>query len=161
MKLVISTQLAENYGDADNPYWKFKGGEVYVADVKLEDLNKSLSIQPMASLYCDAITVLNPMYEETVIDWALYDDSENYANWNSWEEPWSISFDDSGNLVSMRRRKPHCSDRVDVVFERFVKRPTGETSGTLVYQKDDRFFTWNKEGEVPCERPEWADSIVV
>ena len=29
MKLYITTQYYENYGSADNPYWKAKGGEDY------------------------------------------------------------------------------------------------------------------------------------
>lgn len=29
-KLLISTQYMENYGDEDQPYWKYKGGSEYV-----------------------------------------------------------------------------------------------------------------------------------
>ncbi len=29
-KLLIQTQVLENYGDADKPYWKAKGGGDYV-----------------------------------------------------------------------------------------------------------------------------------
>lgn len=29
-KLLITTQVYENYGDAENPYWKPKGGSDYV-----------------------------------------------------------------------------------------------------------------------------------
>ena len=29
-KLMINTQVHENYGDADKPYWKPKGGNDYV-----------------------------------------------------------------------------------------------------------------------------------
>jgi len=29
-KLLIQTQVYENYGDADKPYWKAKGGGDYV-----------------------------------------------------------------------------------------------------------------------------------
>ena len=29
-KLLITTQVYENYGDADKPYWKAKGGGDYV-----------------------------------------------------------------------------------------------------------------------------------
>jgi hypothetical protein len=29
MKLVIQTQVYENYGEASNPHWKAKGGEDY------------------------------------------------------------------------------------------------------------------------------------
>ena len=29
-KLLIQTQVFENYGDADKPYWKAKGGNDYV-----------------------------------------------------------------------------------------------------------------------------------
>ncbi len=30
MKLLITTQVYENYGDAEKPYWKAKGGSDYV-----------------------------------------------------------------------------------------------------------------------------------
>jgi hypothetical protein len=30
MKLVITTQYKENYGDEKNPHWKFKGGSTYI-----------------------------------------------------------------------------------------------------------------------------------
>jgi hypothetical protein len=29
MKILITTQYRENYGTAEEPYWKFKGGEDY------------------------------------------------------------------------------------------------------------------------------------
>jgi hypothetical protein len=29
MMLVLTTQYMENYGDAENPYWKYKGGNDY------------------------------------------------------------------------------------------------------------------------------------
>lgn len=29
-KLLITTQYCENYGSAEEPYWKFKGGSEYV-----------------------------------------------------------------------------------------------------------------------------------
>jgi hypothetical protein len=29
MMLVLETQIHENYGNLDNPYWKAKGGETY------------------------------------------------------------------------------------------------------------------------------------
>lgn len=37
-KLLIQTQVYENYGDADKPYWKAKGGSDYV--VKKINVNK-------------------------------------------------------------------------------------------------------------------------
>ena len=30
MQVVINTQYRENYGNAEKPHWKFKGGDVYV-----------------------------------------------------------------------------------------------------------------------------------
>lgn len=33
MRFHITTQCKENYGTANEPYWKFKGGEEYIIDV--------------------------------------------------------------------------------------------------------------------------------
>ena len=38
-KLLIQTQVYENYGDADKPYWKPKGGGDYVVK-KFKDFNR-------------------------------------------------------------------------------------------------------------------------
>jgi hypothetical protein len=38
-KLLIQTQVYENYGTADEPYWKPKGGADYVVK-KFKDFNK-------------------------------------------------------------------------------------------------------------------------
>ena len=38
MKLLIQTQVYENYGDANEPYWKPKGGADYVVK-KFKDFN--------------------------------------------------------------------------------------------------------------------------
>jgi len=38
-KLLIQTQVYENYGTADEPYWKPKGGADYVVK-KFRDFNK-------------------------------------------------------------------------------------------------------------------------
>jgi hypothetical protein len=33
MKICIHTQYKENYGTAEDPYWKMKGGEEYIVEV--------------------------------------------------------------------------------------------------------------------------------
>ncbi len=45
MKLVICTQYRENYGTEDRPYWKMKGGNVYV----VENLTMSQAQKAIAS----------------------------------------------------------------------------------------------------------------
>lgn len=38
MKLYIWTQVLENYGDSENPYWKAKGGgDYFVENIAAED----------------------------------------------------------------------------------------------------------------------------
>ncbi len=65
-KLLIITQVYENYGDADNPYWKAKGGSDYV--VKDIDVNRAAEIVNLVSgqIECD-----NEMFREHVIGWEV------------------------------------------------------------------------------------------
>ncbi len=68
-KLLITTQVYENYGDADQPYWKPKGGVDYV--VKNIDVNRASDIVNLVSgeIECD-----NEMFREHVIGWEVVAD---------------------------------------------------------------------------------------
>jgi hypothetical protein len=72
MKIVIETQVMENYGDADKPYWKAKGGNDYVIEnvqridyVSLHNLINRAKPQ----VECD-----NEYFREWIIDWSLHED---------------------------------------------------------------------------------------
>lgn len=81
MKLVIRTQQRENYGSEDQPYWKMKGGEVYV----VENLTMSQAQEAIAGgcpTLAGLIEYKNPMFEEYIIDIAAVSDDEVVC------EPW-------------------------------------------------------------------------
>lgn len=87
MKIVITTQVRENYGSADKPYWKFKGGETFVVpDLTVEQVMKvkERGIPTLKSL----IEVRNPMFEEYVIDWAILDNDAVVCE--DWETPFEL-----------------------------------------------------------------------
>jgi hypothetical protein len=65
-KLLITTQVYENYGTADEPYWKPKGGSDYV--VKKINVNKVtetvMGLRPQ--IECD-----NEFYREHILGWEV------------------------------------------------------------------------------------------
>ena len=68
-KLLITTQVYENYGSADEPYWKPKGGSDYV--VKKINVNKVTEtvMGVRGQIECD-----NYAFRETIIDWTIVAD---------------------------------------------------------------------------------------
>ena len=92
MKLVINTQIKENYGAHDwdgegtcPQYWKFKGGNTYVVRginaAQAMKLGKT-GIPTLTKL----ITEENEYYEEYILDWSLLDDCEP-DGCEPWETP--------------------------------------------------------------------------
>ena len=69
-KLLIQTQVMENYGSADQPHWKAKGGSDYVVK-KFRDFNRVtetvLALRPQ-------IESDNEFYTETIIGWEVVTD---------------------------------------------------------------------------------------
>ena len=68
--LVIHSQYKENYGDEQNPYWKFKGGTTYfVNDITDKQVNKIIhgGIPTLTNM----IEYNNGMSEEYIIDWEI------------------------------------------------------------------------------------------
>jgi hypothetical protein len=65
-KLLITTQVYENYGSADEPYWKPKGGSDYV--VKKINVNKvTETVMGLRSqIECD-----NEFYREYILGWEV------------------------------------------------------------------------------------------
>ncbi len=68
-KLLITTQVYENYGDADRPYWKPKGGVDYV--VKNINVNRASDI---VNLVSGEIECNNEMFREYLIGWEVVAD---------------------------------------------------------------------------------------
>ena len=73
MMLVIRTQYRENYGDAQNPYWKFKGGSEY----KVMNVPLNTNYEEIVSLA--DVEVCNDYQEEYIIDWSI--ESDDYLSW--------------------------------------------------------------------------------
>ena len=72
MKLYIWTQCRENYGTAEQPYWKFKGGMDYFVP-----MGKSVSdskVTEMVMVVRGDIESNHPMYEEYILGWDLVSD---------------------------------------------------------------------------------------
>jgi len=71
VQLVIQTQVYENYGSAEKPFWKPKGGNtVRVTDVPLNiDYQAVVDAAATAGAECD-----NALYREYIIDWSLEGD---------------------------------------------------------------------------------------
>ena len=68
MQLIIETQILENYGSPEEPFWKAKGGNTY--RVTGVPLNRDYqSIVEAAGVECN-----NSMFLEYIIDWSLKGD---------------------------------------------------------------------------------------
>jgi hypothetical protein len=71
MMLIITTQYKENYGDAENPYWKFKGGCEY----KIVDfMGNEQQARDMVEYIRNRIEYAHDMAMEYIIDWAIKPD---------------------------------------------------------------------------------------
>lgn len=69
-KLLITTQVYENYGDADKPYWKAKGGSDYVVK-KFKQLNK---VTEVVMALRGQIEQDNEFFREHIIGWEVVAD---------------------------------------------------------------------------------------
>lgn len=75
MKLLITTQVYENYGDSESPHWKPKGGNDYVVKnlpwQTEEDFQDAIKIvdRVKAKIECD-----NEGYREYAIGWQMVKD---------------------------------------------------------------------------------------
>ena len=67
-KLMISTQVYENYGSTEKPHWKAKGGCDYA--VKNFNGNYSKALAVVTALR-DKIEQDNEYFREHIIDWAI------------------------------------------------------------------------------------------
>ena len=91
MKVVITTQIRENYGSADQPYWKCKGGDVYVVpnlSVAQTLKVKESGIPTLTAL----IETRNSGFEEYVVDYAILDNDVVVTE--PWETPFNLFWED-------------------------------------------------------------------
>lgn len=98
MKIVINTQVRENYGSADKPSWKFKGGDTYIVpNLTVEQTLKikDTGIPTLTAL----IESFNPMFEEYVQNWSILDDDVVVTE--PWEMPFNLYWE--GNRWVARR----------------------------------------------------------
>ena len=70
-KLLITTQVYENYGSADEPYWKPKGGSDYVVKkFKGGEAAATMAVMGLRSqIECD-----NEGYREYILGWEFVGD---------------------------------------------------------------------------------------
>ena len=98
MKIVITTQVRENYGDAERPYWKCKGGSVFV--VPNLSVAQTLKVKESGIPALKAlIETRNEMFEEFVVDWSILDDDATVCE--PWETPTDL-FWTGGRWIAMR-----------------------------------------------------------
>jgi hypothetical protein len=107
MKMIINTQIRENYGAHDwngegecPQYWKFKGGNTYVVrDLKESHVVKinMVGIPTLTSL----IEERNEHFEEYILDYEIVEDSAKECE--EWEAP--IEFVWSGDRWLCLREK--------------------------------------------------------
>ena len=69
-KLMITTQVLENYGSEEQPFWKAKGGSDYVVR-NFTDFNRVNAV--VAQLRAD-IEIDNPFCQEYIVSWSVEDD---------------------------------------------------------------------------------------
>ena len=97
MKIVIQTQIRENYGAHDwdgegacPQYWKFKGGETYI----IRDLFQS-QVDKIMETAVPTLTALiesrNEGFEEYVLSFDVVEDSA--VTHEPWETPFSIAWE--------------------------------------------------------------------
>ena len=69
-KLLIQTQVYENYGDADKPYWKAKGGGDYV----VKNFRKFNAVTETVMALREQIEADNEYLREHIISWEVVAD---------------------------------------------------------------------------------------
>ena len=69
-KLIISTQILENYGTEDNPFWKCKGSEDYIVK-NFRDFNR---VAQVVMALRPQIEIDNPFCQEYIAHWSVEDD---------------------------------------------------------------------------------------
>lgn len=77
MRFHITTQYRENYGTADEPYWKSKGGDEYIIDVPGFNYDHEMAFkkgQMIVDEMLPKIEYSNTFNEEYIIGWGFVPD---------------------------------------------------------------------------------------
>ena len=130
MKLVIATQYLENYAsEGSAPYWKAKGGEVYVV--------RDLTWNQVERIEAEGIPTLTSLIEysnecsrEHILNTTIVE-NDGYEC-ESWESVVELSYDRVNRCWSASRttHRDECwVDGIDYKVERWVPRPGGEREG--------------------------------
>ena len=69
-KLLITTQIRENYGSAEKPHWKAKGGDNYV----VSNFTQFNEVQAVIDSIRDRLEINDEYYNEYIIDWYVAED---------------------------------------------------------------------------------------
>jgi len=69
-KLMIRTQVMENYGSAENPHWKAKGGNDYV----VKNFTAFNSVPSYIMMIRDRIEIDNDYCREYIVDYSVETD---------------------------------------------------------------------------------------
>ena len=92
MKLVIQTQYTENYGSADKPFWKFKGGDTYIVQNLNPDQAQRILRDGIPTLKA-LIQYKNAMSEVSITDYNIVDDDVVVCE--EWETPYILSWENN------------------------------------------------------------------
>jgi hypothetical protein len=69
-KLLIVTQVLENYGSEADPFWKAKGGSEYV----IKNFTALNAVNATVQSLRHQIEIDNPLYSEYIVSWEVVDD---------------------------------------------------------------------------------------
>lgn len=126
MKLVIRTQIRENYGEADSPYWKPKGGEIYVVSGLTQRQIRRILAEGIPTL-TKLITKMDAYFEEYVVNFDVVHD--NNPTGYPWDAPYELAYVDG----AWRARREVINDEygymrreVERKIEEYVMLPGGE-----------------------------------
>lgn len=98
MKIAIYTQIRENYGSANEPYWKFKGGSVFVVPGLTVEQTLKIKESGIPTLKA-LIERSDSMFEEFVVDYAIVDNDVKVCE--DWDTPFEL-FWKGGRWVANR-----------------------------------------------------------
>lgn len=137
MKLVIDTQIAENYA-AHNGFsgefrWKFKGGNTYVVDDITEAQQERIEREGIPTLK-NLIEEKNDSWQEYIISYRIVADDASEGE--EWETPFRLYWSEGrwvagreisnvGEYGGMFRRE------IKTKFESYVMLPKGERSNYI------------------------------
>jgi hypothetical protein len=127
MKLVITTQYLENYAaDGDAPFWKPKGGEVYVVRNLTWDQIDRIEANGIPTL-TSLIEYSNECSREYILNTAIVE-NDGYEC-ESWESVIELSYDrvERRWVASRTTGRDDCwVDGIDYKVECWIPRPGGK-----------------------------------